>query len=72
MVFANAGALVLCPSLRVINIDELLAARSDAVRYAPLNPQDAKRLVVGLTAEDAFSSIKSHQISDTQEYATCA
>ena len=55
VVFADAGALVFCPSLRVINVAELLEARPDAVRYVPLPGALAKTLVDCLADEDAVT-----------------
>ena len=59
VVFANAGALVFCPSLRAIDVAELLASRPDAARYAPLPSDEARMLVECLVDEDAVSIVTS-------------
>ncbi|MCG6901150.1 MAG: Hint domain-containing protein [Rhodobacter sp.] len=52
VVFANAGALVFCPSLRVINMDALMAVRPDAMRYLPLSAVEAELLLDCIEDED--------------------
>ncbi len=53
VVFASSGALVLCPSLRVINMTDLIETRPDATRYAPLSAKCAEMLVDCMADEDA-------------------
>jgi len=53
VIFANMGALVFCPSMKVINVAELLEARPDALRYDTLSNGTAKLLVECLIDEDA-------------------
>lgn len=72
VVFANAGALLLCPSLRVINVAELLGARPDTTRYTPLHADEAKMLVEGLEDEDAVSVSSPHGEKGRMNYSDCA
>lgn len=53
VVFADHGALVLCPSLQVINVDQLMAAHPAKGLYAPLPSAEAKMLIDDLANEDA-------------------
>lgn len=53
VIFANIGALVFCPSQKVINVAELLDARPEAMRYDALSGETAKLLVECLIDEDA-------------------
>jgi hypothetical protein len=52
VVFANSGALIFCPSLGVVNMADLLAARPDAAQYAVLSSEEAKMLLDCLEDED--------------------
>lgn len=72
VVFANAGALVFCPSLRVINMAELLAARPDTAPYTPLPADEAAMLIECLVDEDAVSIAPSPGTAGPLQYAACA
>ena len=52
VIYASAGALVFCPSLRVLNITELMDTRTDQPLYKPLPADDARMLVKCLKEED--------------------
>lgn len=65
VVFANFGALVFCPSLKVVNVAELLEARPDAMRYDRLSTDTAKLLVECLMDEDSVSFPEPMQMAAT-------
>ena len=52
VVFANAGALIFCPSLGVVNMADLLEARPDAAQYTVLSSEAAAMLLECLEDED--------------------
>lgn len=72
VVFANAGALVFCPSLRVLNMAELFAARPDSARYTPLPADEAAMLVECLVDEDAVPITTAPETAGPTLYAACA
>lgn len=54
IIFANAGALVFCPSLAVINMAELMRER-DVAEYATLPSDEAAMLIECLRDEDVVA-----------------
>ena len=57
IVFAAAGALIFCPSLKVVNMSELLSLRPDAERYMALDRDTAEALITLLIVEDAEKAL---------------
>ena len=69
MVYSTGGALVFCPSLKVYNVAELLAARPQAAPYTALSADEAAMLIECLINEEA---IEVNPVDFAPRYAACA
>ena len=72
VIFAENGALVFCPSLRVINMAELLAQRPDAMPYTPLTSPEAALLLEFLSEEEEIGTTVMPEPASPATYAACA
>jgi len=72
VIFADTGVLVFCPSLRVINVAELLASRPDTMPHVPLTSQQVDLLLDCLTDEDEIGTTVMPKAASPAIYAACA
>ncbi len=63
IVFAASGALLFCPSLQVVNMAELLAARPEAAFYSVLPRDEAQLLIELLIDEEIIAPSQAQEIA---------